>query len=72
MDGENRRWGISTDNEATFAPSGVALAERIAKADRLDLETAPYGEKSATAVFPLRGASQALKAVAANCGWTLD
>ena len=52
-----------------------AVREQMPSADITyfgDIKNAPYGEKSATAVFPLRGASQALKAVAANCGWTLD
>lgn len=66
------RWGISTDKEATFAPSGTALAKRIAKADRLVLQTTPYAESPVTAVFALKGATNALKAVAANCGWTID
>lgn len=69
---KTERWGVSTDNEATFAPSGVALAKRIAKADRLVLQTTPYAESPATAVFALKGANNALKAVAANCGWALD
>jgi hypothetical protein len=69
---KTERWDVSTDNEATFAPSAVALAKRFAKADRLVLEVVPYGENPATAVFPLKGANSALKAVAANCGWTLD
>ena len=66
------RWDISTDGNATFAPSPVALAKSLAKADRFVAETIPYGENPATAVFSLKGAKKALKAVAANCGWTLD
>lgn len=69
---KTERWGVSTDNEATFAPSAVALAKALAKADRLVLETIPYGENPSMAVFPLTGAGNALKGVAANCGWTLD
>lgn len=69
---KTERWGVSTDSKATFAPSSVALAKRIAKADRLVLETVPYGENPATAVFTLKGANNALKGVADNCGWSLD
>lgn len=71
-DAKTGRWRISTNNEATFAPNAVTLAKRIAKADRLVLVTVPYAENPATAVFALKGANQALKAVAENCGWTLD
>lgn len=69
---KTERWDISTDNEATFAPNAVALAKRLAKADRLVLETVPYGENPATAVFYLKGADHVLKTIADNCGWTLD
>lgn len=69
---KTERWGVSTNSEATFAPNSVSLAKRIAGADRLVLETVPYGENPATAVFSLKGANNALKSVAANCGWALD
>lgn len=69
---KTERWDISTDSKGTFAPSPVSFAKRIAKADRLVLETVPYGENPATAVFTLKGANNALKSVADNCGWTLD
>lgn len=69
---KTERWGVSTDSKATFAPSAVNFAKRLAAADRLVLETVPYGENPATAVFSLKGAKNALKNVADNCGWTLD
>jgi len=69
---KTERWDVSTDRNATFAPNPVALAKRLAKADRLVLETVPYGENPATAVFALKGANHALKTIADNCGWTLD
>jgi hypothetical protein len=67
-----QRWGVSTDSNATFTPgSPVELIKRMAKADRLVLQTTPYNENPVTAVFPLKGIDVAVKSLAEGCGWKL-
>jgi hypothetical protein len=71
-DARQQQWSISTDSKATFAPgSSVELLRRMAKVDRLVLQTTPYNENPITAVFDLKGIDKALKPVAEECKWQL-
>lgn len=65
------RWGISTDNEATFAPGPIDLIRQMAKADRLVLQATPYNESPVTAVFNLQGIGEAIAPIANECGWKI-
>ncbi|MCX8474261.1 MAG: type VI secretion system-associated protein TagO [Sphingomonas sp.] len=72
QEARTERWGISTDSEATFAPSSpVALIQKMAKVDRLVLQTTPYNESPVTAVFNLKGIEKAVSPIAEGCGWKL-
>lgn len=65
------RWGISTDNSATFAPdwAGNFLKELLDE-ERLVLRTIPYGENPVTAVFNVTGLRNVLGELSETCGWT--
>lgn len=68
----SQQWGLSTDSQATFASgSDIDLIKKMAKADRLVLQTTPFSESPVTAVFQLKGMDIAVKPLAASCGWTL-
>lgn len=67
-----QRWGVSTDKQATFAPSwaGTLLKEMLT-ADRLVLRTTPYNENPITAVFDTSGMRTHLAELAATCNWSV-
>ena len=65
------RWGVSTDRNATFAPSWSGnLLKELLDEDRLVLQTIPYGENPNTAIFDVSGLRGALGELAATCNWT--
>lgn len=66
------RWSVSTDKEATFAPSAIELLRKMKGAKRLVLRTTPYNEAPVTAVFDLEGFDEAIGPIAEECGWTFD
>ncbi|QIG80564.1 type VI secretion system-associated protein TagO [Stakelama tenebrarum] len=69
---KKQRWGISTDNEATFYPtSPITMLKEMVDADRLVLQTTPYNESPVTAVFDLTGSKEAISQVAEACNWNL-
>lgn len=69
-DARNERWGVSIDSNATFASSwaGNFLTELLS-ADRLVLQTIPYGENPNAAIFDLAGFSDVLGELATTCNW---
>ena len=62
-------WGVSTDYEAVFAPSGVSWAKKIANASKLFVRLTPYGESPVSATFDLTGSEEAMRPLRATCGW---
>ncbi|MCE6958080.1 type VI secretion protein [Cereibacter sphaeroides] len=65
------RWGISTDNAATFYPrSPVSFLKSMLDQERLVLQTTPYNESPITAVFDIRGLRNVLGGLASTCGWS--
>lgn len=66
-----RKWPVSTDNSATFAPnSPIALLKQIATAERFVAQVTPYNESPVTAIFQVTGLRQALVPLAAACNWS--
>lgn len=64
------RWGVSTDRNATFAPSWAGnLLKELLDEDRLVLQTIPYGENPNTAIFDVSGLRGVLGELAATCNW---
>lgn len=64
-------WGVSTDNEATFAPDWAGdLLKQMLRSDRMVLRMTPYSESPVTAVFDTTGLSVALRDLADTCNWS--
>jgi len=66
------RWGVSTDNTATFAPRPIALLREMIVSQQLVMRTTPYNEVPVTAIFDLTGARHAIGQVAEACSWELE
>ena len=65
------RWGVSTDRNATFAPSWAGnLLKELLDEDRLVLQTIPYGENPNTAIFDVSGLRVVLGELAETCNWS--
>lgn len=55
-DPETLRWNVSTDNTATFFPSGdLELVRNLLEADTFVVRTTPYNESPMTLTFDVRG-----------------
>lgn len=68
-----QRWGISTDNEATFAPDWAGdLLKQMVKTNKMVAQVTPYSESPITAVFDTGGMRQAMKPLTEVCHWSLD
>ena len=68
---ERQRWGVSTDRQATFAPSWAGnLLKRMVGEDRLILRVVPYGESPVTAIFDIRGMEGPLRELSETCSWS--
>jgi hypothetical protein len=66
----DERWSESTDDEALFAPDGIAMAKRIVAADTMRFEFTPFLGDRQAATFHLAGVSGVVGHVAQACGWT--
>lgn len=66
-----QRWGVSTDNQGTFAPdwAGTLLKEMV-KEERMVFQMTPYGANPITAVFDIRGLEGPLRQISEECGWS--
>ncbi|MBC7155783.1 MAG: hypothetical protein H5U19_14500 [Rhodobacteraceae bacterium] len=72
-DGEARqeRWGVSTDREATFAPTWAGdFLKELLDQNRLVLKTTPYGENPNIAIFDVSGLRGVLGELAGTCNWS--
>ena len=66
-------WPLSDVQEATFTPDwGGHLVRQLAAGDRLVAQIVPYDGERLEAEFALTGAADALRPLAAACGWSLD
>ncbi|MCK0153882.1 zinc ribbon domain-containing protein [Alcanivorax sp. S6407] len=66
-----QRWSISTDKTATFASSAIPLLKKIANADKLLLQTTPYNENPAQAIYDTKGLEEPISKIAKRCNWKL-
>jgi len=62
-------WTQSTDSKALFATNTIALARRLAKANRLRFRFPPFNASPAIATFDLRGLDRLLPKVTQACSW---
>lgn len=64
------RWGLSTDNKATFFPgSPVPLLRSMASSTSFVANVTPFNESPVTAVFDTKGADVALADIRKGCNW---
>jgi squalene cyclase len=67
----SEKWGVSTDNTATFAPDWAGnFLKALLNVDQLVLQTVPYGEDPITAVFDVSGLQNGLRDIAGECNWS--
>ena len=67
-----QQWTDSMSGQELFAPNSVALARRLASAQRLRFSFTPYNAKPATAEFAVQGFEKLAALVGSTCGWKLD
>jgi hypothetical protein len=67
-----QRWTDSVTGQELFAPDSVALARRLAGAERLRFSFTPYNAKPVTAEFSVTGFEKLAVLVGNTCGWKLD
>lgn len=62
-------WILSTDNEATFSRTPIALIRRMVGKTTMIAETTPYGENTVEATFHISGLETPLQTVKKYCHW---
>jgi type VI secretion system (T6SS) VasI/EvfG family protein len=68
---ETGSWTLSTDNTATFYPSGaVSFIKSLMRVDTLVASTTPYNESPVTAIFVVTGLAEKVGPLQKACGWT--
>ncbi len=67
-----QRWSESVSSQELFAPDGLVLARRLARAHRLRFGFTPYNSRPVVADFLVQGFDQLAGLVANTCGWRLD
>ncbi len=71
---QQKSWSLSSDNTATFFPDTptewpITFIKSLMNADRLVAQVTPYNENPVTAIFDIRGLSEAIKPLQETCGW---
>jgi hypothetical protein len=67
-----QEWTDSVSGQELFAPDSVALARRLASAQRMRFSFTPYNAKPATAEFSVVGFEKLASLVGNTCGWKLE
>jgi len=67
-----QQWSDSVTNQELFAPDGIALARRLARARHLQFGFTPYNAKPVTVQFRVVGFDQLVGLVAKTCAWRVD
>jgi Type VI secretion system VasI, EvfG, VC_A0118 len=67
-----QQWSDSESGQELFAPDGMALARRLARARRMRFGLTPYNAKAVTAEFLVEGFDQLAGLVAKTCAWRAD
>lgn len=66
-----QRWGVSSDRKATFSNSAIPLLRKIAKSNKLYIETTPYNENPHIAIYDTTGIQEPIERIAKVCSWSL-
>ena len=67
-----QQWTDSVSGRELFAPNGVDLARRLARAELLRFSFTPYNAKPVTADFVVSGFDRLAGLVGTTCGWKVD
>ena len=67
-----QQWTDSVSGHELFAPNGVDLARRFARAELVRFSFTPYNAKPVTADFVVSGFDQLAGLVGNTCGWKVD
>jgi hypothetical protein len=70
--GTTEQWELSESGQELFAPDGVALVRRLARAKRLRYGFTPFRAQPVTVEFAVDGFDRLAGMVASTCGWRLD
>jgi hypothetical protein len=65
---ESQQWVDSDGSKELFAPDGVEMSDRLARAHRLRVGFTPFNAKAVTAEFIVEGFDQLAPLVARTCG----
>jgi hypothetical protein len=65
-------WSDSVSSQELYAPDGVTLARRLARARTVRFGFTPYNSSPVVAEFDVRGFDQVVGLVAGTCGWRVD
>ena len=67
---EIRNWSLSTDSQATFFPRNeVDFLKKLLVVDSLVAQVTPYSASPVTAIFDIKGLSNAIKPLLEVCTW---
>jgi len=67
-----QQWSDSINGQELFAPDGLMLARRLARAREMRFGFTPYNAKPVTAQFHVEGFDQLVGLVAKTCAWRAD
>lgn len=65
-------WSDSVNSQELYAPDGVTLARRLARARTMRFGFTPYNSAPVVAEFDVSGFDQIVGLVAGTCGWRVD
>jgi hypothetical protein len=65
-------WSDSVSSQELYAPDGVTLARRLARARTVRFGFTPYNSAPVVAEFDVSGFNQVVGLVAGTCGWRVD
>lgn len=67
---KTKRWSISTDHKAIFAPgSDIKYIKSLIKHDKLLIQLTPYSESPIMTTFDIRGLKEAVVSLRNACHW---
>ena len=70
QDAQTQRWELSSNSRATFHPgSPISFIKSLMDVDRLVVQVTPYNESPVTAIFDVRGLSNAATPLREVCDW---
>jgi len=67
-----QQWTDSVSGHELFAPNGVDIARRLARAELVRFSFTPYNAKPVTADFVVSGFDELAGLVGNTCGWKVD